>query len=233
MADWHLAPLASFDIESTGVDVENDRIVTATLVRIHGAQTESRSWLINPGISIPAEATAVHGITNEVARRDGQNPVIACAEILAELDECWTGGRPVIIANAPFDLTLLDRELRRHCQVSLDGIIGNVIDPMCIDRALDKYRPGKRTLSDLCKTYDVRIEGAHNAEADALAAARVAWRLAKIYPEHLGRLEELNELQAMWREDWSRGFIEHLRKQGKPTDDVSGDWPLVPFEAVS
>lgn len=159
--------------------------------------------------------------------------------ILADLDECWTGGRPVIIYNASFDLTLLDRELRRHCQVSLDGLVGTVIDPFVIDKELDRYRKGSRTLTAACEHYGVKLEGAHTAEGDALAAARVAWRLAQVYPEHLSRLEELNELQAMWRRDWAEQFTNYLAKKAieeagsiadvEPIEAVRGDWPLVPY----
>lgn len=230
---WHLAPLACFDLETTGVDVENDRIVTATLVRINGRQTETRNWLVNPGVEIPQGAIDVHGVTNEKARAEGMHPSAACAQILAELDECWTGGRPVVIYNAVFDLTLLDRELRRHCNgVNLDGIIGTVIDPFVIDKELDKYRKGSRTLTACAAHYEVRLEDAHTSEGDALAAARVAYRLAQTYPERLSRVEELNQLQAMWRADWAVGFGEYLEKQGKP-NDVSGDWPLIPYQAAS
>lgn len=228
---WHLAPLASFDIESTGIDVETDRIVTATLIRIHGRQTETRSWLINPGVPIPAGATAVHGVTDEMAAK-GVDPVIGCAEILAELDECWTSGRPVIIYNASYDLTLLDRELRRHCGVSLDGVIGAVVDPFVIDKQLDKYRKGSRTLTACAAHYQVKLEDAHTSEGDALAAARVAWRLAETFPEHLSRLEELNDLQAAWRAAWATDFEKHLAKQGKP-EKVDPHWPIRPYEVAS
>lgn len=232
MGDWHLAPLAAFDIESTGVDVETDRIVTATLVRIHGRQTETRSWLINPGVPIPADATNVHGVTDEMASK-GVDPTIGCAEILAELDECWTGGRPVIIFNASYDLTLLDRELRRHCGVSLDGIVGYVIDPFVIDKELDRYRKGSRTLAAVCGHYQVKQEGAHTAEGDAIAAARLAWRLAQVYPDQLGDLGALNGLQAAWRADWAEQFEDYLAKQGKP-EPVDGHWPVRPYaEATS
>lgn len=228
---WHLAPLACFDLETTGVDVENDRIVTATLVRINGAQTETRNWLVNPGVEIPQGAIDVHGVTNEKARAEGMHPSAACAQILAELDECWTGGRPVVIYNAVFDLTLLDRELRRHCGVPLVNP-GVVIDPFVIWKELDKYRKGARTLTAACTAFEVKQEGAHTSEGDALAAARVAYRLAQVYPERLSRVEELNQLQAMWRADWAVGFGEYLEKQGKP-NDVSGDWPLIPYQAAS
>lgn len=231
MADWHLAPLAAFDIESTGIDVENDRIVTATLVRINGRQTETRSWLIAPGIPIPAGASAVHGITDEMASK-GVDPTIGCAEILAELDECWTGGRPVIIYNASYDLTLLDRELRRHCSVSLDGIIGTVIDPFVIWKELDRYRKGPRTLTAACEAFNVKQEGAHTAEGDALAAARVAYIQAQVYSDHLSRLEDLNALQTTWRRSWAVDFEKHLTKQGKP-EHVDPHWPIRPYQEAS
>lgn len=232
MSDWHLAPLACFDIESTGIDVENDRIVTATLVRINGAQIEPREWLINPGVEIPQAAIDVHGVTNERARAEGIDPVIGCAEILAELDECWTGGRPVVIYNSVFDLTLLDRELRRHCRVSLDGIVGTVIDPFVCDKELDKYRKGSRTLTAACAHYGVKLEGAHSSLGDSLAAARVAYRLAQRYPDKLADLAEINALQATWRAEWAKGFADYLTKQGKP-NDVSPAWPMIPYVGAS
>lgn len=225
---WHLAPLASFDLETTGVDPETARIVTATVVRIHGYVTTTKEWLVDPGIEIPAEASAIHGVTTERARKYGQDPASACAQILAELDECWTEGRPVVIFNASYDLTVLDRELRRHNGIELP-VTGVVIDPFVIDKELDRYRKGSRTLTACAAHYGVKQEGAHTSEGDALAAARVAWRLATVYPERLSRLDELNELQAMWRLQWAEGFRDHLRSKGKPFDDVDGHWPLRPY----
>lgn len=230
---WHLAPLAAYDCETTGANPETARIVTATTVRICGAQIEPREWLVDPGIEIPDGAAAIHGITTDIARAKGVDPAEACAEITDELYQAWDRDEPVIIMNAPYDLTVLDREMRRHNGLGIN-VLGVVIDPMCIDRALDPYRKGKRTLTDLCATYSVKIDGAHDATADALAAARVAWRLAQKYPEHLSRIEDLNDLQTGWRDAWSANFIDYLRKQGKPADDVDGHWPIRPYaEAAS
>ena len=68
---WHEGTLYGFDVESTGVDVFTDRIVTATVVKIEGGQlADQRSWLVDPGISIPEAATKVHGITTERARAE-------------------------------------------------------------------------------------------------------------------------------------------------------------------
>ena len=232
MNGWHLAPLAALDFETTSADPDEARIVTATLIRIHGSQTETRSWLVNPGVPISPEATAIHGVTDEQAAADGIDPATAAAQILAELDECWTGGRPVVIYNATFDLTVLDRELRRHCSSSLTSW-GPVIDPFVIDKELDKYRKGSRTLTAVCDHYGVKLENAHSSEGDALAAARVAWRLAQVYPQQLADLDALNGMQAVWREQWAAGFREYLTKQGKP-EPVDGHWPVRPYiEAVS
>jgi len=94
MTAWHTDWMAAFDLETTGTDPETARIVTATIVHIKGAQTETQSWLVNPGIEIPAEAAAIHGVTTERARAEGIAPATAAALILAELDQAWTGGHP-------------------------------------------------------------------------------------------------------------------------------------------
>lgn len=228
---WHQEQMTAFDIETTGVDTETARIVTATIVHIRGTEVESREWLVNPGVEIPADAAAIHGITTERAQAEGIDPATAAAQIFAELDEAWTGGRPVIIYNAPYDLTVLDRELQRHCDTSLDGVIGPVIDPFCIDKHLDRYRKGSRTLTATCQHYKVKLEDAHTSAGDAIAAARLAWRLATTFPTELGDLGKVNGLQAAWRADWAKSFAEYLAKQGKP-NDVDPSWPLRPRTAA-
>jgi DNA polymerase-3 subunit epsilon len=205
---WHLEPMAAFDLETTGVDPETARIVTATIARIDalaGAPVQTEQWLVNPGVEIPAAATAIHGVTTEKAQADGVDPATACARIFAELDQVWTGGRPVVIYNAPYDLTVLDRELRRHCGVNLDGVIGPVIDPFVIDKHVDPYRRGSRTLTATCGHYGAALTDAHTATGDALAAARLAWRA-----------------------EWATDFADYLRRQGKP-EDIDGSWPLRPW----
>ncbi len=175
---WHLSPMAAFDLETTGVDPESARIVTATIVKTPGESGDlaTRNWLVNPGVPIPAEATKVHGVTDEQAQADGIDPATAAAQILAELDEAWTGGRPVVIYNASYDLTVLDRELRRHCSSSRTAW-GAVSDPFGSDKERDRDRKGSRTLTATCAHYNVQHEDAHTADGDALAAARLAWRL--------------------------------------------------------
>lgn len=219
--------MTAFDLETTSPDPETARIVTACVARIEpGRPPQVGNWIVDPGIEIPAEATAVHGITTEHAQEHGIAPALAAAAITAELRSAWTAGVPVVIMNASFDLTIMDRELRRHMDLSL-GEIGPVIDPMVMDRALDKWRKGKRTLTDLCLHYQVKLDGAHTAAGDCLAAARVAWRMAQIFPQ-IGEmsLDELFTQQQEWRSEWAADFVQYLQKQGKDASDVSGEWPM-------
>lgn len=231
---WHLGRLAGFDTESTGVDVEQDRIVTACIVEVGGsAPALPANWLLNPGVDIPEQATAVHGITTATAKKDGQDPTEGIAQIVAALTQVVLAGTPLVIMNAPYDLTLLDREARRYGIKTLSDTVGSdlcVIDPRILDKRVDPYRRGKRTLTDLCRHYQVALEGAHSADADALAACRVAWRIASQYRE-IGNalLDELQDLQQDWAAAQAASFQEYLRKKD-PTAVIDGSWPLIPAQ---
>ena len=193
---WHLGPLCPFDIESTGVDVESDRIVSATVARINpGISTDVRSHLIAVDVDIPAKATEIHGITTEHARANGKPAPEVLDAVAADLADAMRDRVPIVGSNLCYDFTILDRELRRHGLPTLEDRVGGwtapVIDVLVIDKAVDRYRPGSRKLVDLCTHYGVRIDGAHNAEFDALAAARVAYRIGQRAHMPTGRLMEL------------------------------------------
>lgn len=225
---WWEGRLCSFDVETTGVDYEQDRIVTAAVSIVGGGEPPlSFSWLLNPGVEIPEGATAVHGVTTERAVAEGRPAADALAEILAVLQEAIDQGFPLIVFNARFDLTMLDREARRYGLVPLARMA--VICPMVLDKHYDQYRKGKRTLARCCEVYNVeQADGAHEAVADAMAAARVAWRIARAYRE----LGDANLLMVhAWQVEWAReqadGLEAHFRKQGRD-DVVEREWPVVP-----
>lgn len=223
---WHMGPMFAWDLETTGANPDTARIVTATAVWIHGAVVTKRTWLVDTGVEIPAEATAIHGVTTERARAEGVDPALAAAQLWSEIEGAWSEGRPVIGYNLSYDFTVLDRELRRHCATHIDDLaLGPIIDGYVVDKELDRYRRGSRKLIDVCEHYGVRLEAAHDATEDALAAARLAWRMAQVYAAHLGDLSKVNGLQAAWRARWARDFEEYLRKQGKD-EDVDGQWPV-------
>jgi DNA polymerase-3 subunit epsilon len=224
---WNTKPFTVFDTETTGPLPEDARIVTACVATVNTtpAGCLPQQWLVDPGVEIPTEATAVHGITTEHARAHGADPAGAVAQIAHALHVAWTAGMPVIGYNVAYDLTVLDAELRRHGHGGLT-IGGPVIDPLVLDRALDRYRRGSRKLEAACAHYQVRLDGAHDAAADALAAGRVAWRIAQLHP-HIAAmpLPELHAFQVRAHAAWASEFEAYLRRQGKP-EVIDPAWPL-------
>ncbi|WP_406338224.1 3'-5' exonuclease [Streptomyces sp. NBC_01620] len=225
---WHLGRMAGFDLETTGPDPLAARIVTACIVQCGGGQpVVSANWLTNVGgEAIPDEAANIHGITTERARAEGVPLAEAVAEILAGLAQVILAGVPVVAMNARYDLTLLDREAER---LDLDPLpAGPVIDPFVIDKHVDKYRKGSRKLTALCEHYAVPIGDAHSADADAIAACRVAWRQGTMHaPLAAMDLEQLHRAQVEWAAEQAASLQEHFRKKD-PAAVVEGAWPLIP-----
>ncbi|MER7131199.1 exonuclease domain-containing protein [Streptosporangium saharense] len=238
-APWYRKPLLAWDTESTGVDVGSDRIVTAALVWIEpGKATVSKHHLIDPGVEIPEAATAIHGITSERARAEGRQPEPVLEEIAVDLVDAVQAGWPLVGMNTVFDHTLLDRELRRHGLRTLEDRLGEPIAP-CVDAlVLDRYvvprRRGDRKLTTLCQAWGVRIDGAHDAQFDALAAARVAWKIAHHTPE-IGSmsLPDLHALQIRERARQCDELRAYFDRTGKTHDGVPGEWPLLPYHPVA
>jgi DNA polymerase-3 subunit epsilon len=288
MSSWYESQtIRSLDFEATGVDPTQDHVVTAAVVDIHpDRRPEVVHWTLDPGVDIPAEATEVHGYTRDrvlelvgapgMALRvgDGKSdrmPVDAALFEIAMLVAQAMGREiPVVVANAPYDLTLLEAELGRYGVDSLasrpSGVCG-VVDPMVIDRAFDTYRkscykaPGcdpetgvhecggcrgsrhhdcggcgvtDRKLESLCRHYRVPLVGAHDAAADALAAARLAVRLGGLWKQIARwKLPTLHEHQVTWRREQSDSLREFWRKKGDERwREVDGDWPVRRTPAV-
>lgn len=228
---WPDGPLIGFDTETTGVDVSEDRIVTAAIVEEIDGEKRVHEWLINPGVEIPERATEVHGVTTEHARAHGRPPHESLHEIAEVLAEHLRNQRPIVAFNVVFDLSILDAELRRHNLPSLSqripGEIAPILDPLVIDRRVDRYRRGKRTLAQLCEFYGVVQEGElHRADVDVAATLAVLRALCERYP-HLGSrsLAEMHQWQVEGHRAWAENFKEFLHSKGRPHDGVELDWP--------
>jgi len=231
---WSNGPFLAYDCESTGTSVDVDRIVTATTVWIDGGQMETTSWLINPGVPIPAEATAVHGISDDHAVTHGRPPAECVSEIAGQLSHAWNSGVPVLAYNASFDLTILDREMRRNGVTKWGLQPKLILDPFVIDKAVDRYRKGKRTLTAACEHYGVRHGGAHDATADALAAARVMWAIGQRYPllaEY--SLQQMHANQQQWAAEQAASFRDYLIRKGETENLPSGEWPMRVLQQVT
>jgi len=238
----------TFDLETQGVDTENDKIVTAFIGEIDSAGREvwRKEWLIDQGEPVPEGAAAVHGWTTEriratpAARTDVRTAVLEIASTIYE--HCARAGKPLMGMNLQYDCSMLDAELRRYELPRLHyGLIANpihVLDARVLDTHYDRYRKGKRKLINLAEHYQVQLteDDAHDASFDAIASGRIIQAIARKHIPYLqaiaeqgGDLEEtlrtLHNSQIQWHRDWARGYEQYLAKQNKQ-ETIDGGWPL-------
>lgn len=217
-------PLLTIDTETTGIDAFNDRTVTASLVfDVPGEEPVIKSWLIDPGIEIPTAASDVHGVTTEQAQLFGLSPETAFAEITVEIAKWVAQGFPVVVFNAPYDLTLINAEVDR-LNVDFDKEYGFVIDPYVLDKWLDKWRKGKRTLEVMAPHYGVDLSNAHTSDADAAATGAVARAIGRKFKLDMS-LAELQQKQAEQKRIQSSDLEKYLRKTN-PSVSINGGWPV-------
>jgi len=227
MSNWH-DELGVFDLETTGVNVETARVVTAHVGRIDasGVVIGRFDCIVDPGVEIPEQATAVHGITTQRARAEGRPAAEAIDAIVSALRAILDAGIPVVAYNAPYDFTVLAREATRYGVAPLVAP-RPVVDPLVIDKAVDKYRRGKRTLEVTAQFYGVDLADAHDAGADAIAAGRVAQAIGRMHGAELDLSPvQLHEQQVRWSREQAEDFQAYMRRVKDPSFTTSGAWPV-------
>lgn len=229
MTAWH-EQLGVFDLETTGIDTETARIVTAHVgvLDASGAVLSRLDWLLDPGIEIPEAAAAVHGVSTEKARTEGRAAAEGVAEIVAAIRTIFDRGIPVVAYNAPYDFTVLDREAKRHGIAPIETP-APIVDPYVLDWVIDRYRRGKRTLDVTAEHYGVSLgDDAHDSSADAVAAGRVAQAMAAKFAAQLAfTAAELHAQQIEWSRAKAQNFQDYLRKaRGDESIVIDGAWPV-------
>lgn len=261
---WHTERLLAFDTETTGIDVETDRIVTAAAILVGGGRSrESRNWLSDvDGIEIPDAATAIHHVTTEHARAHGRPAKDVVEDVVTVLSECAAAGVIIVGHNVVYDLTILDREARRHLGCGLADALDiarmRVVDTRVLDqhvlprRRRVSEKQGARQLITLAQVYGLGWDeaAAHGSEYDALMAARIAYRIGSLVamprgqrPEfELGRFQQFDQLAGMdidalhaAQVRWAAeqaAGLEQFFRQKDPTAVVERSWPLIPVKGV-
>jgi DNA polymerase-3 subunit epsilon len=176
-------PLCFFDFETTGPNVEEDRIVEYAFIKISPDESEEvLSGLLNPGIPIPAAATEVHGIRDEMVEN---KPTFLqkAAEFANFMKGCDWAGHNINV----FDVPLLKKEFERaNFVIKMDGKV-YLIDTCILDR---KLRP--HTLSVVFEDYTgTELKEAHGAEADTRAVKII---LSKMFERHTDLPCKISEL---------------------------------------
>ena len=232
-----LSYAASFDLETTGVSVLNDRIVTSSVAYLgpDNSLIDNWEWIVDPGVEIPEGASNVHGITTEIAQRDGQTPAQAVYEIAGIVSYFLNNAVPTIAYNAAYDFSLLNAEIQRHLGYE-NGLIHfldkpenlqYIVDPYLLDQQLDKWRKGSRTLTANAKHYGVVLDNAHTSFADCVAAAGVARGIWNKYPILAGgNFPDLFDLQVRWYQEMMESRAEYFKSKNKEMNDFSTVWPI-------
>ena len=237
---------ACWDTETSGVDVENDRILTAFVSLRDGDKiVKEVSWIIDPGIEVPEGASEVNGLTTEFIQENGRKDVAkAIDEIVHELSEAAHMGYVITGYNNSFDLSILENEAKRYNK-GVTGLrireTGKFVDPIVIDRAIDKYRKGSRKLIDVARHYGVDFEAdeLHDAGADVRVTAELVPKVlnaaVKKLPDLQGLtpdevIDTLQEKQKQWKREWAGHLTEYVASIGKTEENgapiqVSGEFP--------
>ena len=229
MSDWNL--LGVFDLETTGLDVTQARVVTAYIgvLDVAGKVVSEHSWVADPGVEIPDVAAAVHGYTTERAKAEGRPAAEVVGEIVETLRELFAAGTPVVAYNAAYDFSLLHHDAIRNNHAPLDGP-KPIVDPMVVDKKVDRFRKGKRTLQAACDRYGVELGSAHDASADAVAAGRVFREMQREWATtaelSLDPLA-LHDAQIVWAREQAESFAKWLAEKGETSRRVGdGIWPV-------
>lgn len=233
MGDWTEGEVLGLDFETTGVDRFGDVPVSYALVSVvEGVAVRSWSGLIDPGREIPVDATGVHGITTERARREGM-PLADAIDLVT--DAVLAAGRrgvPVVGMKLDYDLTILDVLGSSLVGGGLltRGWSGPVLDAGVLDRHFDGEREGRRTLGDLCVHYGVELQDAHDAWFDAVASVGVVFALADRHAAlRQSDVTRLHEAQIEWHRQWTEDCAAWRVAQGKsPIDPREFVWPVAP-----
>ena len=222
---WLDSPLIALDTETTSADPETARVVTACIgMSMAPGQWSPMEWRVNPGVPIPAEATAIHGLTDaDVA--DSPSGPDAMEPIRNRLVE--VASIPLVGHNLAYDMTVLDREFRRHLGRGLpDGL--QCIDTLVLFRRFD-FTTGGRRLETLATRYGITLD-AHDATADALASLRILHILAgenDLLP--LVSVADLQPLQAKWHAAHQTAAASKRLGNGQSADGFDTHWPIRPM----
>ena len=180
-------PLVFFDVEATGTDPMNDRIVELSVLRVGSGGVEPiRTWRIKPGIRIPLEATEIHGISNEDVEHAPSFEAIA-EEVIDALGDADLAG----FAIGRFDVRIVQAELVRA------GKTFDVGSKRVVDAQVIYHRREPRNLSAALQFYRSKeLEGAHGAAADTIASLEVFAGQLERYGDLSLDLDALHELSA-------------------------------------
>ncbi|NBL65885.1 3'-5' exonuclease [Flavobacterium sp. NST-5] len=191
-------PICFFDLETTGTDISKDRIVEISILKVFpNGNKESRTFLVNPERPIPAETTAVHGITNEQVANEPTFKELAHTIFNMIKDSDLAG-----FNSDRFDIPLLAEEMLRA------GLDFDMKNRVSVDVQTIFHKKEERTLSAAYKFYcGLSLENAHSAEADTNATYEILKAQLERYDDLPQEIKSLSEYTTRKKTVDFAGFI--------------------------
>ena len=198
-------PICFFDLETTGIQVSKDRIVEISILKVFpNGNKESKTWLVNPEMKIPAETTAVHGITDEKVTNEPTFKELAPIVYQMIKDTDLAG-----FNSDRFDIPLLAEEMLR---AEIDFDMKNTVT---VDVQTIFHKKEQRTLSAGYKFYcGKELDGAHSAAVDTNATYEILLAQLERYPDLENSIKDLSEFSTRKKSADFAGFIV-FNKEGK------------------
>lgn len=221
--------MLAIDIETTGLDWRNDRIVEVAAVWIDESgrvREDPVHEVVNPDVEIPTAASDIHGITTELAQKVGADPFEALTKVADAINSATRAGVMVVAYNAKFDIPFLLAEFDRYSRDF--RALPLLLDPMVVDKHVDRYRRGSRKLIDVAKLYGVELaeEDAHGALADATAAGQLAVSMCRSVVDLKDTRLGIHLKCVHWAEQQRQSFVDYRRQQGDRGFDIPAGWPI-------
>ena len=205
---WFDLPLAVLDVETTGFDPQNDRIIEIGIVHFHqGEVIESWGQLVNPGRPIPEAVIKLTGIKDEDVA-DAPPFADVAAAVAARLE-----GKGIVAYNLPFDRGFIAAELERTGRAWPDD--HPTFDPLIFARQFQR-KEGSKKLGKVAERMGINLEEAHRAVDDATTAGHILCAFRDLLPRHLNALQML---QRQWARQQAQETSNWRGRRRMNTDD--------------
>lgn len=227
--------LLVFDTETTDKFPKLARIATcyAALIGRDGTVKRDWSWTLNPGVPMPEEASAVNGLTTAFLQENGRSDLLtAITEIYRVLLVATKKSIPIVAYNLPYDLTVLDREMRRQkLALGVTKLISGFpaaapatfFDPLIWARHEFKYQKGGHKQFVTAGRLGIEVDESrlHDAKYDVELAGKIAWRMLQRHTTGFDDMRAIATELEIRHQDWAKGLTTYFASQGKVEEDGS------------
>jgi DNA polymerase III subunit epsilon len=208
------------DTETTGLNFKTDLVISVGIaVFLRGECVHKTSFFVKND-AVPNGGFHVNQITDEQIA-NGYDPEWAFSLVSSIMHKV---PRVIVAYNAPFDLTMLAGEFRRHAIV-YDYSRMKIIDPLVIERHY--HGPWQNKLINAASRYRIPYEDYHEAGADAATAGHVYMAQQMRYPLRRMGFGYLHSRQQVWHEKWRTDLLDYYRARGASLPEIT-PWPYDP-----